>query len=372
MIKAETHSKELLEAVLQGIGAGVVVIDEGGRCLLSNTAAEQLLGKRNVQRIDALQTETSGFFCTDKVTPLKMDVSPFAKAMRGEFTDREEVYVRNHRYPFGGWYSFTVRPLRVNDNAATGGVIIIEDITERRKLSDEVERSNRDLQQFAYVAAHDLQEPLRTVTGFGELLAKSMTETQNDKALDQLRRIIAASKRMQTLISALLSYARIETRAKPPQVCDTNSIVGDVLADLADAIATADAKVEVSQLPNVVADPSQLSQVFHNLIGNSLKYRTEHPIIQINAITEGHFHHFIVKDNGIGIASKFAERVFVIFQRLHNKSKYEGVGIGLSLCKKIIENHGGKIFIQPCEEQGTEIHFTLPVIAKEVESDKEY
>ncbi len=168
-----------------------------------------------------------------------------------------------------------MRPLKVEQGTITGGVIIIEDITDRRKLADEVARSNRDLQQFAYVAAHDLQEPLRTVTGFGELLAKNIDETDNEKAKDHLRRIIAASRRMQTLISALLSYARIETRAKARENCNTASIVQDVVADLSNSIEKAEAELVIGVLPEVMADTSQLSQVFRNLIGNSLKYRKE-------------------------------------------------------------------------------------------------
>lgn len=363
-MQTETHSNELLEAILQGIGAGIIVINEKGKCLLSNAAATELLGNINLQYLDATKEELSGFYCADKETPLNDSNGPFSKAMKGENVEKEEFFVRNSQYPFGAWFSYNVRPLKIEDDTINGGVIIIEDITERRKLADEVARSNRDLQQFAYVAAHDLQEPLRTVTGFGELLAKNIEETDNDKAKDHLRRIIAASRRMQTLISALLSYARIETRAKAPEHCDTDSIVQDVVADLNDSIEKAEANLVVGKLPEVMADSSQLSQVFRNLIGNSLKYRKENPRIEISAATDRHYHHFCVKDNGIGIDSRFANRVFVIFQRLHNKSQYEGVGIGLSLCKKIIEHHGGKIWIQSPPDQGTEIHFTLPVVVK--------
>jgi signal transduction histidine kinase len=361
----ETHSNELLEAILQGIGAGIIVIDENGKCLLSNAAATELLSQLDLKNLNLTTNgEFSGFYYADKETPLTDFDSPFAKAMGGELVEKEEIFVRNAQYPFGAWFSYNIRPLQIREGKASGGVIIIEDITDRRKLADEVARSNRDLQQFAYVAAHDLQEPLRTVTGFGELLAKNIDETDNEKAKDHLRRIIAASKRMQTLIAALLSYARIETRAKAPEICNTQLIVQDVVADLHDSVKKSEAELDIGELPDVMADSSQLSQVFRNLISNSLKYRKESPRIEIRATTDRHYHHFWVKDNGIGIDPRFADRVFVIFQRLHNKSQYEGVGIGLSLCKKIIENHGGKIWIQSPTNHGTEIHFTLPVVAK--------
>ncbi len=366
-MQTETYSNELLEAILQGIGAGIIVFDDSGNCLLANTAAKEILGNIDLKTIAAAQkSEAVRFFCADKVTLLPENDSPFARAMRGEYIDKEEVFVRNSRVPFGAWCSFNIRPLKIKGRVANGGVIIIEDVTERRKLADEVARSNRDLQQFAYVAAHDLQEPLRTVTGFGELLIKSIDEGDQEKAKDHLNRIIAASKRMQKLISALLSYARIETRAKAPKYCDTASIVQDAISDLSDSIKIAEAEIVVGDLPDVMADASQLSQVFHNLIGNALKYRREKPHIEISAKHDKHFHHFCVTDNGIGIDSRFADRVFVIFQRLHNKAQYEGVGIGLSLCKKIIENHGGKIWIQTPPHEGTEIHFTLPFMAKGV------
>ncbi len=283
-MQTETHSNELLEAILQGIGAGIIVIDQKGKCLLSNAAATELLENIDLKNLDATQTEASGFYYADKETPLEEVDSPFAKAMRGENIAKEEFFVRNTQYPFGAWFSYNVRPLKVEQGTVTGGVIIIEDITDRRKLADEVARSNRDLQQFAYVAAHDLQEPLRTVTGFGELLAKNIDETDNEKAKDHLRRIIAASRRMQTLISALLSYARIETRAKAPETCNTGAIVQDVVADLSNSIEKAEAELVIGELPEVMADSSQLSQVFRNLIGNALKKKAPHFALRLRHV----------------------------------------------------------------------------------------
>lgn len=364
-MEGPSHSNELLEAVLQGIGTGVVLIDSDGKCLLSNSTANQLLG--NIQLQDASlskRNKAAGFFYVDKVTPLPEFDNPYAKAMRGEFIEKEEIYLRNTAMPFGGWCSFNIRPFRLSEAKISGGVILIENVTEQRKLADEVIRSNRDLQQFAYVAAHDLQEPLRTVTGFGELLSKSMAEVENEKALDHLKRILAASRRMQTLIAALLSYARIETHAKAPVECNTKAIVNNVIADMGKTIKDSDAEVLVGELPVVLADDSQLSQVFNNVLSNALKYSKDKPLITINAVSDEYFHHFCIADNGIGIEQQFVDRVFVIFQRLHNKAQYEGVGIGLALCKKIIENHGGRIWAVPKSGGGTEIHFTLPIVAK--------
>ena len=359
------HSSVFLEAVLHNIGIGIVVINQDGACIMSNPAAAQLLGDI-VSTSSLKMAELSGFYKADKETPLPAEENPFARAMRGESATKEEIYVQNERRPDGGWYLISINPLVFGDDASQdkGGIIIFEDITQRRFLADEVLRSNRDLQQFAYVAAHDLQEPLRTITGFGELLEQSLVTPENENAKDHLRRILLASRRMQTLISALLSYARIETRAKAPQACDCTSIMQDVVADMDKVIRDKNAVIKITPLPEVMADSAQLSQVFSNLVGNALKYSDQKPVINVSAQSGPYEHTFCFADNGIGIDMAFKDRIFGLFQRLHNKNQYDGVGIGLALCKKIIESHGGKIWIDSADQKGTRVFFTLPKVTK--------
>jgi signal transduction histidine kinase len=358
-------SNDLLRAIVENIGAGVFVIDEHGNCLLSNPIADDLLNTLDIKNLSD-RSKLSGFYQPDRVTRIPPEQDPFAAAMRAERVDKQEIFVRNAWRPFGGWIRVTITPLVLNhsEKSNRGGIIVIEDITEQKSLAEEVQRSNRDLQQFAYVAAHDLQEPLRSITGFGNLLVKGLEGTKDEKVIDHLDRMMGAAKRMQSLIAALLLYARIDTRAKAPAICNSNELVENVLIDMSALIKDTGVQIEIGILPDVVADSDQISQVFHNLIGNALKYRSEKPKIMITANSNERNHHFCVTDNGIGMEKKYQERVFIIFQRLHNKSQYEGVGIGLALCKKIIENHGGQIWIDSRIGEGTDVHFTLPVIPK--------
>lgn len=359
-LEKTANSNDLLESILENIGAGIIALRSNGEFLVYNQNAVRILGDAP----DALMSNwsrVSGLFQADQVTLLPQQSNPFVKAMRGDYIEKEEIFVRNHSLPSGAWCSVSIRPFRTLSGDA-GGVIILEDITDRKRLADEINRSNRDLQQFAYVAAHDLQEPLRSIVGFGELLEKRVGGSLDEKSLDYLRRILGAAKRMQQLVSALLAYARVETRAKPKELCDCSSIVHAVLSDMSSMIEAAHAHISVDTLPSIMADRSQVSQLFSNLIANALKYKGDSsPEIHIRCTDELHaFHHFSVSDNGIGIDMQFAERIFVLFQRLHSKTEYEGVGIGLSLCKKIVERHGGNIWIESEPGVGTQVHFTIP------------
>ena len=226
-----------------------------------------------------------------------------------------------------------------------------------------LERSNQELEQFAYVASHDLQEPLRMVASFTQLLAKRYAGKLDDKADQYIGFAVDGAKRMQGLIDDLLALSRVGTRAAPMAKMDCSAVVADVLQSLAPSIDESGAEVVVGPLPQVLGDRSQLGQVFQNLISNAIKFRSEAaPRIEIGAERQGDEWVFAVADNGIGIDPTFQERIFVIFQRLHGREAYTGSGIGLSIVKKIIERHGGRIRVESAAGCGAQFIFTLPVV----------
>lgn len=230
-----------------------------------------------------------------------------------------------------------------------------------QQRTQELARSNRDLEQFAYVAGHDLQEPLRAVAGFVELLKNRLGNTLDGDNLKYMNFAIEGAHRMQSLIQGLLEYSRVGNRAKESKLVDMKRAVCYALDHLKIAIEKADADVIVGDLPTIRADEVQFVQLFQNLIGNAVKFTADKkPCVEITAEKKEGFWQFAVRDNGIGIEQEYTERVFLIFQRLHTRQKYPGTGIGLSICKKIIERHGGKIWVESQPGQGSTFYFTVP------------
>jgi len=239
---------------------------------------------------------------------------------------------------------------------------------EREKTLAELERSNRDLEQFAYVASHDLQEPLRMVASFVDLLAKKYKGKLDGDADQYIGFAVNGARRMQRLIRDLLSYSRVRTRGKPPEPVNAEKALELAIANLATTIQEAGAEVTYDRLPTVMADQTQLGQLFQNLIGNALKFRAdEPPHIHVTAQREGETWRFSVRDNGIGIDPELADQVFVIFRRLHGREEYKGTGIGLAVCKSIVERHGGRIWVESAPGEGATFHFTLPALGGETD-----
>lgn len=242
------------------------------------------------------------------------------------------------------------------------------DITERMLQQEKIqetmlqlERSNKELEQFAYVASHDLQEPLRMVNSFGRLLSRQYRDKLDQKAIDYIEFMVDGAQRMQSLISDLLLYARVTTKAQPLVPTDINHIMELVVTDLKMSIDEKKAFIQYDALPVIHADPIQIRQLFQNLISNAIKFKAEdYPEVIISAEKRQNDWLFCIKDNGIGIDPEFHERVFVIFQRLHEREKYSGTGIGLALCKKIVERHGGKIWVESESGNGCSFYFTIP------------
>jgi PAS domain S-box-containing protein len=261
----------------------------------------------------------------------------------------------------------SLSPIETDDGLLVSSAI--RDVTDRRQLMQLLEsqkaellRSNGELQRFAYIAAHDLREPMRTIVSYSNLVAEEYHGKLSANAEENLGFIVDAGKRMQQLINDLLTYSRVETQAKPFVRTSCNDIWAHTVANLKIAIEESQGEVICDDLPEVMADPSQLSQLFTNLLGNALKFRgSEPPLVHVSVQCKDNEFVFSVKDNGIGIDMKFAERVFQMFQRLHSMAEYAGTGIGLAVCKRIVERHGGRIWLLSEPGQGTEFFFTLPI-----------
>jgi signal transduction histidine kinase len=232
---------------------------------------------------------------------------------------------------------------------------------EKAQRQAELERSNTELQQFAYVASHDLQEPLRMITGYTSLLAKRY-KGKLDAAADEFIGFAAdGANRMRVLINDLLTYSRVGTQGKKFAPVDCEMILAQTVASLQVAIEESAARLSHDPLPTVNGDDVQLRQLFQNLIGNAIKYRNGNaPAVHIGCARRERDWLFSVRDNGIGIDPRFAEKIFIIFQRLHNVEKYPGTGIGLAVCKRVVERHGGRIWLGAESEEGATFYFTLP------------
>jgi light-regulated signal transduction histidine kinase (bacteriophytochrome) len=231
---------------------------------------------------------------------------------------------------------------------------------ELQRYSTELERSNQELQRFAYVASHDLQEPLRMVTSYVQLLQHRYRDQLDEDAQDFIAYAVDGAMRMKALIQGLLAYSRVGTSGKPFESIDSHDILDGTLLNLKMAIEESDAVVTHDPLPIVTADRTQLGQVFQNLIGNAIKFRgPDRPEIHIGAERQNGKWIFAVRDNGIGIDPQYADRIFIIFQRLHTQEEYPGTGIGLAVCKRIVERHGGRIWVDSEPGQGSTFYFTV-------------
>lgn len=273
-----------------------------------------------------------------------------------------------HRRKDGSMYPVEVHLQMMELTEGNIIVTFVNDISARKKNEEkmnrtlrELERSNKELEQFAYVASHDLQEPLRMVSSYTQLLSRRYKDKLDDDANDFINFAVDGSKRMQRLIDDLLDYSRITTRGKDFVTIDCNAVLGETIVILQNKIRDTNAVITNSELPSITGDTAQITRLFQNLIDNAIKYRKKDqlPIIHISSIDHNDEVEFIVQDNGIGIDHAYQDRIFIIFQRLHSKEEYLGSGIGLSICKRIVERHHGRIWFESVLGSGTAFHFML-------------
>lgn len=239
---------------------------------------------------------------------------------------------------------------------------LAQEVAVREQAQAALQRSNAELEQLAYVASHDMQEPLRMIASYLQLVEQRYVDKLDDDGHEFIGYAVDGAKRMQGLINDLLTYSRVGTKARPFEPVALAAVAATALSHLRVAVAESGARVELGELPQVQGDAPQLVQLLQNLVGNAIKFRgTEAPVVRLDARPEGAaWWHLSVSDNGIGIEPAYFERVFVLFQRLHSRSAYPGTGIGLALCKRIVERHGGRIWVESLPGQGAAFHFTLP------------
>lgn len=303
-------------------------------------------------------------------------------ALRTALEGREGFYEGQYQATTGPvqiWVSLRTAPVLDHQGRIKGGIALGEDISDRKRMEQELTRqtqelirSNQELEQFAYIASHDLQEPLRMVSSYTQLLAQRYKHRLDEKADKYIGYAVDGAQRMEKLITDLLAFSRIEKKGNPLETTDSPAALGIALRNLAALIQENGVEVTSGELPIVQADPGQLIQVFQNLIGNAIKFHKpdQRPRIQVSAelftgppepgSVNPPLWLFAVRDNGIGIDPKYHDRVFNIFQRLHTRQEYPGTGIGLALCKRIVERHGGRIWFESEADQGTTFFFTLP------------
>ena len=256
------------------------------------------------------------------------------------------------------------------------------DLTERKRMedalrrtNDELHRSNRELEQFAYFVSHDLQEPLRTVKGYAKILAERLDDQLDERAKKHFNYVLGGTERMAALINDMLALSRIDSQGRSLTPVDPGQVLDDVLQSLRGSLKEQRAEVIVGELPIVIGDPSQLALLFQNLISNSAKFRGEaDPEIRISAKPSADMIEFAVADNGIGIDMENVDLIFKVFKRLHSRHEYEGTGIGLSIVQRIVERHGGRIWLESELGKGSTFYFTLPSadmskLAEKVSSD---
>jgi light-regulated signal transduction histidine kinase (bacteriophytochrome) len=244
---------------------------------------------------------------------------------------------------------------------------VINDVTQRKIMQsemqaqrEELERSNRDLEQFAYVASHDLQEPLRMVARYTELLRERYQGKLDEKADTYIRFAVEGAKRMQQLVADTLAYSRVGSHGEPMAPVSIANVLRRVVVSLREPIRAAAARIEYGAMPTVIGDEIQINQLFQNLVGNAVKFRgAEPPVVTITAVPAGAEWLFAVADNGVGFEAEYSDEIFLMFQRLHARDRYEGTGIGLAIAKRIVERHGGRIWAESRPGQGSTFHFTL-------------
>jgi PAS domain S-box-containing protein len=348
--------------ILESAPDSVLVVDHQGKIVLANQMLKQMFGYEP----DEVIGESIELFMPERFRSGHVGLrenflnNPHVRFMGTGLT----LYAQRkdgNEFPV----EISLTPLETHSGLMVSAAI--RDISDRINIQHELEqrleelgRSNAELEQFAYVASHDLQEPLRVVASFAQLLSQRY-EGQLDKDADEfIHYIVDGATRMQDLINDLLAYSRVSTKGKEFKATDCNKVLEQILQNLRFTIEDAHAEVTWKPLPTVMADESQLRQLFQNLISNAIKFRGDEPAkVHIWADQEDGQSIFHIQDNGIGIDPQYVERIFLLFQRLHGKKEYPGTGIGLAICKKIVERHHGRLWVESNPGQGSTFSFSI-------------
>ena len=357
-ITAARAAREILDTMADAL----FVLDADGRIRVVNDAAQKLFGWTSVEilgrSIDMLEPH-------DHDATISRTLRDMLR--RGPQRDQERVFRSKSGQPID--VSISVSPVH-EDEIEEGAVVIVRDIRDRKRAIEELheftrklQASNAELEDFAYVASHDLQEPLRKIQAFGDRLKSRHSSQLAPEAVDYLDRMLNAASRMQTLINDLLTFSRVTTKAQPFVRIDLNRVAGDVLHDLEGSIHETQAQIIVGDLPTIDADPLQMRQLFQNLLSNAIKFHQPGvpPQIRVSGSVDRHRAEIVVEDNGIGFDEKYSDKIFTMFERLHGRQSYEGTGIGLAICRKIALRHNGDIVARSAPGEGATFIVTLPI-----------
>lgn len=360
----ERQQDERFRLVVEGAPNGIVMTDAEGRLVLVNRQAEQMFGYSRDelvgQRIEILLPERSRKAHVSLREAFVKE--PEARPM-GAGRDLYALRKNGEEFPV----EVGLTPIEMREGRFVLGVIV--DITERKKAeaalrsyAEELKRSNRELQEFASVASHDLKEPLRKISMFGDRLLAQHAADLSPTAQDYLGRMVAGANRMKRLIDDLLAFSRLGNRALTRERIDLNGLVRDVIGDLQLAVEDSGAVIHVGDLPQVAGDASQLRQLLQNLLENAIKFRRKDVplVIRVEGQADRGRVTLTVEDNGVGFDMKYHDRIFTIFQRLHGREGYGGSGVGLAICRKIAECHGGSISAQSRPGEGARFSVQLP------------
>lgn len=382
-VQARTQELQKLqrqyEQILNSAGEGICGVDPSGKITFVNPTAASLMGWTVEEMVGQLEPQVFSFVNKNGDTET---------LNAGDTSPREVILKRLDGSRFAAEYVRS--PIRENGRAF-GNVVLFKDITERKQTDEalarkaaELARSNAELEQFAFVASHDLQEPLRKIQAFGDRLKAKCETVESTEARDYLTRMQSAAERMQTLINDLLTFSRVIRSSQPFVPVDLNAVTKEVLSDLEVRIEKCNAQIQLGELPTIDADPTQMRQLMQNLVSNALKFQPPNavPVVKIearivdrpavwsaksgNAPVGGtgsysRLCEITVQDNGIGFDEKYLDKIFAVFQRLHGRTEYEGTGVGLAVCRRITDRHGGNIVAKSKPGEGATFVVTLPL-----------
>ena len=353
----DEHERQLEQyrALTEAANDVIVTIDENSIIQSVNPAVVDVFGYSQEELTgESLTTLMPDEFAEQHRAGLKRYIETGERTLDWDYVDLPGQHKNGTEFPVA--ISFSETDYEGN-HYFTG---IIRDITERKEIERKLAESNERLEQFASAASHDLQEPLRMVMSYLQLIENRYGDTLDEDGQEFLEFAVDGAERMQTMIKSLLEYSRVDTRGTPLQPVDLNTVVEDVLDDLQRQIEEYSAEITTESLPSVEGDASQLRQLFQNLLSNAIEYSDEPPRVYVSADCDGTEWILSVRDEGIGIDPDDADRIFEVFQRLHGHEDYPGTGIGLALCKRIVERHGGEIWVDSEPGEGTTFSFTLP------------
>jgi PAS domain S-box-containing protein len=360
------QARAYLESSLESIPDGVLLLDEQARFRYVNPTYLGWLGRSPEDFIGKRVPEVSPPFASPETAKTIADRAERRIRTGEPIVGAEVEMIGKDGKPIP--VSYSAAPITTEEGDTLGEVVFVKDMTEAKQAEtqmkrtmEDLARSNRELEQFAYVASHDLQEPLRMISSYTQLLARRYRDQLDQDAHEFIGYAVDGAERMQRLINDLLAYSRVGTRGQPFEETDCARALDRAIDNLQLLIDDTGADITCDALPAVMADESQMIELFQNLLGNAIKFHGQAPPrVHVGAQRQEDEWVFSVTDNGIGIDPEYHDRIFVIFQRLHARGEYTGTGIGLAICKRIVERHGGRIWVESQPGEGSTFYFTIP------------